>query len=305
MLQVIQQKPHGFEDVPGIHLPPDAAGQIRTVPLRRHVLENQSEFLGIELIQHHVDRRVHRRVEFTAVETLVHDEPEIRHHHVVPEGEVRRLAGHRLVPLQSAPAAFCAGEVVIHRLDRGIGVELFAGDPVKFGAAHGGEAVGEEAVRRHGGHALPVEGEVISARFIPTVAVEEIEAILGDPDAGLSDDAGEIQFRKHVHDAPLHPHVFGGVVDRTVPVQTGEVAAVPGIHAVFFPKGDHRIGQFPAVPCRISREIHHPSSSGYFSGHNIPSPGRQIKRREREKRGCFTLRQSGRKQVGGFGGRTG
>ena len=117
--------------------------------------------------------------------------------------------------------------------------------------AHRGETVGKDIGRRHRRSPLPVQGKIVGP--VPGFAVfrEKIKSLPRDFQPAFLAVGTHIKCREHVNDAPLHPHVFFRVVNRTVTVQRGKISAVFLIDTMRFPERNHIVNQFIFITLHI------------------------------------------------------
>ena len=185
------------------------------------------------------DRPVGFGIELAGRQALLHDAPEVCEDHEGTERKARRSSGQQLVP---APLRVVQPpDVAPHGGAGFVPVPLLTGRGKHRRSSHRRKAIRKDAVRRHGGDALAIQRKIVAA--VPGAAVLEQEVkplprnfeILRMPLAA----APAIELREHIDDPPLHPHVLGRIVDRTVAVQHREVAAVFAVHAVLHPERNH------------------------------------------------------------------
>ena len=92
------------------------------------------------------------------------------------------------------------------------------------------------------------------------MAGQEIEALPGLGQELRAGQVGHGEPGEHVDNAPLHPHVFLSVVDRSVAVQKGEVAPEFLVDAMLLPKGYHLVEQLLLITVDKRLEIHYCNS---------------------------------------------
>ena len=254
--QIVEQEAHRLQRMAGVEHAALAGLQVERAVLA-DILEHQPQFGVPELLKHEVHRSIRIRLILVIAEAILHHEGEIGDHHEHPEGLVGGLGGHRLVPASSGVARVHAPEVVAHRRIRLVRIGLLLGCAVEFRRAHRGEAVREDIVRRDDGSALLVQREVVRAILGFAMLRQEIVALFGDIQKLRLRVARGIQRREHIDDAPLHPHVFRGVIDTAVAVEAGEVNAVLLVDGVVFPEGDNVLGQRIIVALANFGKIQH------------------------------------------------
>ncbi|MPM72426.1 hypothetical protein SDC9_119402 [bioreactor metagenome] len=181
----------------------------------------------------------------------------------MPERKIALPCRQALVPRSRRIPACHPAQIAVHRLARRIEITLFPGSAVHFRRAHRRETVGKDIVGRDNRITRAVQREIVGAVGTASVSVEKFEPLRSDVEKALLLVFRRVEFAEHVDDAPLHPHVFGGVVNRAVAVEAGEIAAELPVDRMFFPERDHIFDQLFFVP-RLNCLEHGPPASGFL-----------------------------------------
>lgn len=257
LLSVVHDKPHRLQAVPRIDKTTLAGVQVEG-SVGIHILEQDLVFLVPEFRQDGVDGALAITVVFIRAKGVLHDDAQVGQHHEMTMGKTPGLGGHGLLP---APLRIVhAGNVFLHGAVGLDSVLLLARGLEERRGAHGGKAFGEDVRGRHRGLARTVQGKVVGAVLGLAMRCKEIIPLTGNVKPPLLTADGGVEGGEHVYDAPLHPHVFLSVVDRSVAVQKGEVAPEFLVDAMLLPKGYHLVEQLLLITVDKRLEIHYCNS---------------------------------------------